>query len=212
MPELDGMQVVRAIREREWATGGHLPVIALTARSRNEDRERCLATGMDDYLAKPVRSAELFAAIERVVSSRSVPPFIRPEAGDGTGLLDPVVLLETCGDEAEGLGRMCEGLRSYLPGWLAEVGETLRAGDAPRLRVAAHKLCGLLSAFSTMAGAMASDLEDLASGGRLDECRALVEQLEAMARELIEQVDGLSLEALRDQAGAAGDRDETASP
>ncbi len=69
MPELDGFQVVGAIRERERATGGHLPVIALTARSRKEDRERCLAAGMDDYLAKPIRAAELFAAIDRLVSS-----------------------------------------------------------------------------------------------------------------------------------------------
>jgi hypothetical protein len=167
---------------------------------------------MDDYLAKPVRSAELFAAIERVVSSRSAPPFIRPEAGDGTGLLDPVVLLAACGDEAEGLGRICQGLRTYLPGRLAEVGEALRSGDAPRLCVAAHKLCGLLSAFSTVAGGLASDLEDQAEGGRLDECRRLAERLEAMARELIEQLDSLSIEALRDQAGAAGDRDRTAKP
>ena len=48
MPELDGFEVVRAIRERERTAGGHLPVIALTARSRQEDRERCLAAGMDD--------------------------------------------------------------------------------------------------------------------------------------------------------------------
>jgi CheY-like chemotaxis protein len=67
MPELDGFQVVRAIRERERAVGGHLPVIALTARSRQEDRERCLAAGMDDYLSKPVRTEELFAAIDRGV-------------------------------------------------------------------------------------------------------------------------------------------------
>jgi hypothetical protein len=78
--------------------------------------------------------------------------------------------------------------------------------------VAAHKLCGLLSAFSTVAGAAASELEDQAAGGRLEDCRRLVDQLEAMARGLIEQVEGLSLEALRAQAGAAGDRDRTASP
>src|SRR4029077_11079689 len=146
MRELNGSQVFRAIRERERAAGGHLPVIALTARSRNEDRERCLAAGMDDYLPKPVRAAELFALIERVVSSQRVPRFIRPDAGDGTRLLDPVVLLAACGDEAEVLRRMCQGLRSYLPGRLAEVGEALRTQDAPRLHVAAHKLCGLLSA------------------------------------------------------------------
>src|SRR5439155_7779526 len=68
MPELDGFEVVQAIRERERTTGGHLPVIALTARSRKEDRERCLAAGMDDFLTKPIRPAELLAAIDRLRS------------------------------------------------------------------------------------------------------------------------------------------------
>jgi CheY-like chemotaxis protein len=57
MPVLDGFQVIEAIRLREQSTGGHLPVIALPPRSRREDRERCLAAGMDDYLAKPIRAA-----------------------------------------------------------------------------------------------------------------------------------------------------------
>src|SRR5205807_2108560 len=69
MPGLDGFGVVEAIRERERAAGGHLPVIALTARSRKEDRERCLAAGMDDFLTKPVSTADLLAAIDRLVST-----------------------------------------------------------------------------------------------------------------------------------------------
>jgi CheY-like chemotaxis protein len=64
MPELDGFQVVRAVREREATLGGHLPIIALTARSRREDRERCLAAGMDDFQTKPIRPADLLAAID----------------------------------------------------------------------------------------------------------------------------------------------------
>jgi PAS domain S-box-containing protein len=67
MPELDGFAVVGAIRERERAAGGHLPVIALTARSRKEDRERCLAAGMDDFLTKPVTAAALLASIDRLI-------------------------------------------------------------------------------------------------------------------------------------------------
>jgi PAS domain S-box-containing protein len=67
MPELDGFEVVEAIRERERTVGGHLPVIALTARSRKEDRERCLAAGMDDFLTKPIRPAELLGAIDRLM-------------------------------------------------------------------------------------------------------------------------------------------------
>ena len=69
MPELDGFQVVRAIRERERAAGGHLPVIALTASARKVDHDNCLAAGMDDYLSKPVRAAELFASIDRLATA-----------------------------------------------------------------------------------------------------------------------------------------------
>src|SRR5205823_9790886 len=67
MPELDGFGIIDAIRERERTAGGHLPVIALTARSRQEDREQCLAAGMDDFLSKPVSTAALYAAIDRLV-------------------------------------------------------------------------------------------------------------------------------------------------
>ncbi len=71
MPELDGFQVIQAIREREQSTGGHMPVIALTARSRKEDRDRCLAAGMDDFLSKPIQAASLEAAIGRGVGVRA---------------------------------------------------------------------------------------------------------------------------------------------
>ncbi len=69
MPELDGFEVIRAIRQRERDSGSHLPVIALTARSRKEDREQCLAAGMDDFLAKPIQTDGLWAAIERVLAA-----------------------------------------------------------------------------------------------------------------------------------------------
>jgi CheY-like chemotaxis protein len=206
MPELDGFQVIQAIRERERSAGGHLPVIALTARARQEDRERCLAAGMDDFLAKPIQAADLWAATERVTRSR--PPADRP----GPGLLDPRVVLAACGGDAATLEEICQVLRALLPDDLTAVQEALRERDAIRLREAAHDLCGTVAAFSTVVGAVASDLEDQAARGQLEEAWPLVEQLEAMARELIEQVDGLSIEALRDQAGAAGDRDRTARP
>src|SRR5262249_55235173 len=70
LPELDGFQVVRAIREGESTAGGHLPIIALTARSRKEDRERCLAAGMDDFQTKPIRPAHLLAAVNRLMSAQ----------------------------------------------------------------------------------------------------------------------------------------------
>src|SRR5262249_5471098 len=65
MPELDGFEAARAIRERELGTDRHLRIIALTARSSARDRERCLAAGMDDFLAKPIDAGALWAAMER---------------------------------------------------------------------------------------------------------------------------------------------------
>jgi two-component system, sensor histidine kinase and response regulator len=195
MPELDGFQVIQSVRKRERSVGGHLPVIGLTARARQEDRERCLAAGMDDFLAKPIQAADLWAATERVTGSR--PPAGR--ARPGPGLLDPRVLLAACGGDAATLEEICQVLRARLPDHLTAVQEALRERDAVRLREAAHKLCGTVAAFSTAVGAVASELEDQAARGQLDETWPLVEQLEAMARELIQQVDGLSIEALRDQ-------------
>jgi two-component system, sensor histidine kinase and response regulator len=65
MPEMDGIEATAAIRAREKASGVHLPVIAVTAHVMPGDREHCLQAGMDAYLAKPVRSQELFEVIER---------------------------------------------------------------------------------------------------------------------------------------------------
>ncbi|MCH7729374.1 MAG: response regulator, partial [Planctomycetes bacterium] len=63
MPELDGFDATRQIREHEKQTSTHLPIIAMTAHAMKGDRERCLEAGMDDYLAKPIRITELFGKL-----------------------------------------------------------------------------------------------------------------------------------------------------
>ena len=64
MPEMSGLEATAAIRERERSTGGHMPIVAMTAHAMSGDRERCLAAGMDAYVSKPLRPDELMAAVD----------------------------------------------------------------------------------------------------------------------------------------------------
>jgi CheY-like chemotaxis protein len=74
MPEMDGFQATRAIREQEARTGAHLPIIALTAHAMNGYRQKCLDAGMDDYLAKPVRSQDLLEVVNRTLTGIQTAP------------------------------------------------------------------------------------------------------------------------------------------
>ncbi|MBL8290661.1 MAG: PAS domain S-box protein [Bryobacterales bacterium] len=67
MPEMDGLEATAAIRALERATGEHVPIIGLTAHAMKGDRERCLAAGMDSYLAKPIRPTDMLEALKNLV-------------------------------------------------------------------------------------------------------------------------------------------------
>jgi signal transduction histidine kinase/CheY-like chemotaxis protein len=71
MPEMDGFEATRAIRASEIETGGHLPIVALTANAMQGDRDQCLAAGMDEYLTKPILKEVLDAILERAAAKIS---------------------------------------------------------------------------------------------------------------------------------------------
>jgi PAS domain S-box-containing protein len=71
MPDMDGFEATRRVREREAQSGGHVPIVAMTAFAMSGDREKCIDAGMDGYLAKPIRSSELLAAISEFGGSAS---------------------------------------------------------------------------------------------------------------------------------------------
>lgn len=66
MPEMDGIEATRLIREKEAEHGGHIPIVAMTAHAMKGDREKCLAAGMDNYMSKPFKPMELYSIIEKV--------------------------------------------------------------------------------------------------------------------------------------------------
>jgi CheY-like chemotaxis protein len=67
MPDMDGLEATMAIRQREKGSGKHLPIIAMTANAMMGDRERCLQSGMDGYITKPLSVKDFFGAIEGLV-------------------------------------------------------------------------------------------------------------------------------------------------
>ena len=68
MPEMDGFEATRLIRERERANGEHIPIVAMTAHALAGDRDKCLAAGMDSYIPKPIRAEDLFSIIENLTN------------------------------------------------------------------------------------------------------------------------------------------------
>ena len=74
MPEMNGFEATAAIRAKEKLTGGHIPIIALTAHALKSDQERCISAGMDGYVSKPIRTSELFSAIESMLANKDSAP------------------------------------------------------------------------------------------------------------------------------------------
>jgi CheY-like chemotaxis protein/HPt (histidine-containing phosphotransfer) domain-containing protein len=197
MPEIDGLGVIRTIREREKATGNHLRVIALTALSGKRDRERCIEAGMDDFLAKPIRAAEVYAALDRVIAAH---PIAQPgvPAGNST-LIDPAIMLSGCAGDAALLADMIQLFEEAAPELLARVESAVQSSDAEQLRIAAHSFRGLVSSFSTTAANAAHALEQLGSEGRAGEAAEQYQVLNQAVQELRTMLPTLTIEKLRAQ-------------
>ena len=195
MPRMDGFEVIRTIREREKTSGNHLRVIALTALSGKRDRERCIEAGMDDFLAKPVRAAEVYVALERVIA---VHPIAQPDAPAGSfALIDPAIVLSGCAGDAALLGEMIQLFEEDAPKLLGRVEAAVRSSDAEQLRNAAHSLRGLVSSFSTSAAKAALVLEQLGSEARAGEAAEHYQALNRAVQEVRAILPTLTIEKLR---------------
>ena len=188
MVGLDGFDTCRELRRREEDTGRRLPVIALTAYAMPGDREKCLAAGMDDYLSKPFRSADLAGMLDRWLGIGAPPAAPAEEREDVAARLASLRRLE----EASGRTIVEEVAESFVSRGRQNVEAIRRAlaeADAARVATAAHALVG--SAGLLGAGGLAAkarDLEVLAGEDRLDECGerlpGLEEELQTVIRQL----------------------------
>jgi signal transduction histidine kinase/CheY-like chemotaxis protein/CHASE1-domain containing sensor protein len=171
MPEMDGFEATAAIRAREESDGGHVPILAMTAHALQGDRERCLAAGMDGYLAKPIRSDELIELVES-----SLPP--QRDLGPGEGL----AAAGLAGNDGllQELASLFIADSSRL---LAEIREAIARRDGGALQRAAHRLRGSAGYFTAQrAVELAQQLEQLGKAGDFSPaterlCQDLAEEL-----------------------------------
>ena len=169
MPGLDGLEATRRIRETSLPS--QPTIIAMTARATGEDRELCLAAGMDGYLTKPVRKENLqLALLNATVQTDSDAPPTR-DAG-----IDPdrmAVLLRTGGRAM--INELIDLYLDEMPVRLDLLREAVEAGDAEAVRAAAHKIKGSSANLGLPGVASASaTLEDVGRRGDLEEADRLV--------------------------------------
>lgn len=151
MPDMDGLEATAAIRRAETQTGGHVPIVAMTAHAMQGDRDRFLAAGMDGYVAKPVRPHELYAAVEEFGSHAEA------------GLLAPAAVpfeweaaLESVGGDEAMLRELAEMFFVECPKLMQQIREHIASADGPELRRAAHTLKGSAHVFGAAATAKAA--------------------------------------------------------
>ena len=186
MPEMDGFEATAAIRQRERTTGGHIPIVAMTAHAMAGDRERCLEHGMDGYVSKPLRTDELMATIDGLFA---------PEQTRST--IDGETLVADFGHNPTVLAEVIRVFLSDAPGQAAALRAAIETADAGSIAAAAHALKGSVGLFSKgpayeaaralEQAARAGDLTaiDVRSAGVHDELKRVCADLEALLTKLL---------------------------
>jgi CheY-like chemotaxis protein/HPt (histidine-containing phosphotransfer) domain-containing protein len=180
MPRLDGYELARTIRAEEARDGrARTPIVALTASALKGEAERCLAAGMDDYMAKPVGIPALTAALQRWLP-HTIPAAVDAATPVATALpqlahppaLDPVTLDALTGGNAAVARELLDDFLASTVQDLAELDSARAAGDLPALTRQAHKIKGA----ARMVGALevAETAGQLEASGRGEEWPAIL--------------------------------------
>ncbi|HYS04903.1 MAG TPA: response regulator [Candidatus Dormibacteraeota bacterium] len=190
MPEMDGLQATAAIREREAAAGGHVPIIAMTARAMKGDREMCLQAGMDAYVSKPLRAANLFEAIDSLglgisLENVVVPP---PEPADAM-VLDHRAILDEAGGDVMVVRRLAALFKKESDRLLLELKRAVERKDREAIQFAAHALKSSVGHWGQgEAFQEARTLEEMARAGKIAGaqrgCASLTEHVVRLQKEV----------------------------
>ncbi|MDR3580052.1 MAG: response regulator [Oryzomonas sp.] len=149
MPVMDGLQATRRIRELEKGTGRKCSILALTAYAGQQDRDKCLAAGMDGYLSKPFKAAELERALHEQCGLAPSPhePDPKPSAPArdveaDIQVFDRAGLLSRLGGKAELIGKFVALFRQGMDGNLVKLHDAVENRDNEGIRISAHTIKG----------------------------------------------------------------------
>jgi len=186
MPEMDGYEAAAAIRQRESA-GRHTWIVAMTANAMSEDRELCLAAGMDDYVSKPVRTADLAEVLERA-------PFSAPEPL----AVDPGNIAQLRGlfgeDDQDHFRRLVALFREDAPQSLAEMDAAAARGDGRSIMRLAHSVKGSAAYFGARPFQELCGKMELAGGaGNMDAMPGLLAATEHELKRVLAALESESL-------------------
>jgi PAS domain S-box-containing protein len=169
LPEIDGYAATAEIRRRE-RSGERTPIIAMTAHALKGDRERCLQAGMDDYLSKPVRQADIDAVLARFLAAEvtdvgplEAPGLLPPQ----TPVLDPTLLAEICAGDGQARAELAALYIDQTGAALATLGAAVAAADPHAVRRVAHALKG--SSATVGALRMSAACDALCQAGSVDD-------------------------------------------
>jgi PAS domain S-box-containing protein len=188
MPEMDGLEAAAAIRQCERQTGGHVPIIAMTAHAMKGDRERCLAAGMDGYLAKPIQARALDEALAGVAAGPAEPAEAAP-VPPTEGVLDWDAALERVNGRPDFLKKMTKLFFEECTRLMPEVRAAIDRADGPTLRRVAHTLKGSADCFA--AGPTVRAAQRLETMGRDNDWAGVEEAWAALQREVAQLLPAL---------------------
>jgi two-component system, sensor histidine kinase and response regulator len=195
MPEMDGFEATVAVRDQEKRTGHHIPIVAMTAHAMKGDRERCLAAGMDGYVSKPIRAAQLLQVIESVLAPHEETTATSDSPPTDKSVVDWFEALEATEGDRDLLLITVEAFLEESPRLLATIRDAITEDAMAKLETAAHALRGTLRFFGAVtASDTAAKLEEMARAGNLDNVQDTFTTLEAEMNKVIsalrDHVDG----------------------